>query len=723
MSSEVLEYIGLDLKKVSKKLKAEKPEYNTSGTFDNTALYRVYKRLQVKDIQILISNSDRTTEIKERYELAKPLDVYLKENSKDFENLLDMAKVSDIKEIEKAQEEFQEKQPYFVKYDKNYIWQIYYSKEDDKYFMLFPTKESEVAVLFYMIKQKLECPKSKIYVPICKADYEETYFSHQEISDIENYIWLFTKEWPNIYEVEKEVYIIGKTKLEDGFESRYRIAIKSKEDADNVHTLLKALFILTTESGYNYNFEPAIDDDGNLVFKYKGEIVNIENLTDFISRQTEFQTTRKEELSQKVNELVKELEDLKNEVKSQNDIYRAQERQIVMFLDCKKSFFGRVKYFFKKTTIKNNEDDIKVKLSSRKKLDLLMKEKLEDSDAKEQKGEALGNDKVYTLADLIRACKENFKEQANYKNVKADINAMIIKKKNMDSKISNARKYLEEIEEHKKSIFEFWKFTKKDEVPELTEAEGRSNENKLKVSFNYEEDIQELAVKADILQKQKLSIDECNSIYACQYVIDSINSVVNKVNRNKVLENDLNELRIKYTGSKKTEIFGELEEDYTKIRLLGNNKHRENKKNIYSILKVNDKTTLEEYKNSIDDIVKLLDEAYRKITSVADFPVYFKKAKKGEYVLADIESKNLIEGNNSEIIYKTEISKDTHILYLSNITYYDNYNKTLPNGMDEGTKVVIKLDEIKTQNEKKINIVEQDGLYDINVRGIKVVEC
>lgn len=41
------------------------------------------------------------------------------------------------------------------------------------------------------------------------------------------------------------------------------------------------------------------------------------------------------------------LKELKEYVKKQNDIYVMQEKQIVMFLDCKKSFFKKISYFFK----------------------------------------------------------------------------------------------------------------------------------------------------------------------------------------------------------------------------------------------------------------------------------------------------------------------------------------------------------------------------------------
>lgn len=746
----VLENIGFNKEKAIETLKCKKPVYNIAKTYDNSMLYKIYKCIEVKDIDILVTNSDRTTDIKERYDGAKPISEYIKENYKDFENLAKSVKNWEIERLEEMQKEFQNNMPYFVRYDKNYIWQIYYSKESKRYFMLFPTREGDIAVLFYMIKQKLKNPEAKIYVPICKADYEEFYLKNEEITDIENYISLFTKEPPIIYEVEridKVTYIIGKTKVKEGLISKYRIEIKSREEAEEMYTLLKALFILTTETGYKYNFEPSISRSGSLNFKYKEEVIKSENLTDFICMEANKQNDRKEEILKSIEEVKSELEDAKRNVNSLAEMYRTYEKQIVMFLECKKSVFKRVKFFFKKTKIVDSyvtiegkeyvEDDeetiIEKKKDSMKKLNILIKKKSGqvENDDTEDLEEIANKEKqdtkmeVFTLADLIRMCKENSQKDSDYKNAKADLNAMKIKKMNMQSKINNAKEYLAEIEKHKKSIVDFWKFTSKDAVPTLTKSDEHTSESKLQAAFSFDEDMQEVGEKADSLQRQKLSTDECNSIYACNYILKSINAVYTGIDEDKVLSEELENLKKHYKGSKKTEIFGEFEEDYTKIKNLGNNKHRENKKNIYGVLKVNERTTLDEYKDIVEGIVKMLNEAYNKITSVAEFSVYYKRTKEGEYTIADIDPKKLVDESSEKdycTIYKTKITKDMHILYLSNITYYDNYNKTLPCGMDEGTKVVIKLDKFSNEKKHSINIVEPKDLYRIRVKSIKLIE-
>ena len=48
-----------------------------------------------------------------------------------------------------------------------------------------------------------------------------------------------------------------------------------------------------------------------------------------------------------------------------------------------------------------------------------------------------------------------------------DINALKLKNLNLVKKIENATAYINEIDSHKKSIFEFWKYSNKDEVQAL----------------------------------------------------------------------------------------------------------------------------------------------------------------------------------------------------------------------------------------------------------------
>ena len=45
----------------------------------------------------------------------------------------------------------------------------------------------------------------KIFVPVSGVRYSSKFLKKNEFEDIENYLWLFTKDWPLIYEVY-EIY-------------------------------------------------------------------------------------------------------------------------------------------------------------------------------------------------------------------------------------------------------------------------------------------------------------------------------------------------------------------------------------------------------------------------------------------------------------------------------------------------------------------------------------
>ena len=760
MSNRILDYIGLNIEKIPEQLVKEKTMYKAPNVHDNAEIYRIYKKISVKDIDILISDTDRTTDIKERYETSKPLDIYIKENTESFEELTEKASIDEIKKLESLQEKLQEKMPYFIKYDKNYLWQIFYSKDSNRYFMLFPAREGETSVLFYMIKKKLEEEDSKIFVPICKGYYEERLLSKDEITELENYIWIFSKSWPTTFEVNADgnttMYIIGNTKLEDGIESKYRIEIKNREEGLNIHLLIKALFILVTETNYKYNIQPMIGNNGELGFVYNNEIITISNLTHFIYEQYGISKTKKAEISKEIVENQKKISEIKEEIRRKNELYVRQEKQIVLFIECKKSFFKKITYFFKsdkKLTgisgkhLKSEETD-----SENKETD-----KIVDSEERKISGS-------YNLSDLVKSCLQNAEADKKLKDIKADLKVLELKDKNLDSKIENAKKYLSEIEKHKKSIFDFWRFSNKDEMTALNvgeELENKGKEKKLQPIFNIDEDMQEFAENVDEIQKRKLSTEECNSVFICQYILKSINALneleeLSKVKGiptniieerrqklNKIIENELGNLKENYNGDIKTQIFGELVDDYTKIKTLKDKEHRENKKDIYSILKINKETTLTEFTDTIKYYSKLLDEAYTKMTSASDMPIFYydevinpkelediNKSNNRirddlkKYVIGEINPYKLASNKDISKIYRIQTKPDMHIVYFSNIIYYDNANKTLPNGMDESTQVLIKPEKINLTDykEKTINILIENNQFDVEIRKIKLIE-
>ena len=647
MKNDVLEYIGLDLDNIPKELINIEPIHFSD--FSNSNTYKVYEYVSVHDLEILLTPLDRTADLRERYKLARPIYSYLQaEDSKAkriFNEVLDSASVKEIQKLEELQEKLKDI-PYFVKYDKNYLWQIYYSKEDNKYFMLFPANEGETSVLFYIIKKKLEKEDTKIFVPINKMDYKGILLNSMQINDIENYIWLFTNEWPNIYEVSnKYLYVTGHTKINKLFNSYYKNVFEKKEEAEKFYMLLKAMFILTTETNYKYNFETYINEKGNLELKYVNDnfelsninekdneknnlelndgniIITTANLADFVDREVEKQKIRKKNLEEEIKYNEKLLKDLKEYVKKQNYIYVMQEKQIVMFLDCKKSFFKKISYFFK------------AKKFVTPKLDDRIEDDLKDNYSKKLEIELNGS---YTLKELINAFNAANEVEIKARSIRGDIRALKLKKENYSRKIENAKKYIEEIESHKKSIFEFWKFSNKDELPALSEAENAQNNDK-NSNKNIDKDF--LGVKADSLQREKLSNDEINALYLFYKIPEAFNYINNDEKLKDILEN------LKNKTSKRS--LGNLINEYTSVKKINSKEHRENERNEISILKINEGTSLEEFKDRIRKYKNALDLAYKKIYSLGDMLIYIRKEdENNEYILGDINPENLIDKNN-----------------------------------------------------------------------------
>ena len=770
LKNDVLEYIGLDLENIPQKLLVSEPIHFSD--FSNSNVYKVYDYVSVHDLEILITPLDRTAEIRERYKTAKPLSAYLQADDRKtkeiFNDVLDLASVNEIKKIENLQKKLKNI-PYFVKYDKNYLWQIYYSKEDNKYFMLFPANEGEISVLFYIIKKKLEKEDTKIFVPINKMDYKGNLLTSMQINDLENYIWLFTNEWPNIYEVSgKYLYVTGHTKIKKLFSTYYRNVFDNKNDAEKFYMLLKALFILTTETNYKYNFEPYVNETGNLELEYVDEshenlkknngknrmhieldetndnIITTGNLAEFVDKQVELQKLRKTDLEEEIVRNEEILKELKEYVKKQNDIYVMQEKQIVMFLDCKKSFFKKISYFFKAKKFVMPKLDNKI---DKKLEDELGENSLEDELSIKNEINLNGS---YTIKELVSVFNSANEVEIKARAVRSDLKALKLKKENYARKIENAKKYIDEIESHKKSIFEFWKFSNKDELPALSEGES-SESNETKNNANLNKDL--LGARADSLQRQKLSDEEINALYLF-YVMPKIFNRISKTyakNENedtKKIEKDILE-GLKNKTSKRS--LDNLINDYTAVKKINSKEHRENERNEIAILRINENTTVEEFEDRINHFKKSLESAYNKIYAITSMPVYIKKSDaQNEFILGDINPENLINENPSkdvieerevnfkngakaekdkieeqEIeIVKIDLGNEEHALYLTNIVFFDNQNKTLPIGMDLSSKVVIKLDNAKRKYREKQEIYLIDKINDFEVknRTIKIFE-
>ena len=743
-----LEYLGLNLDEIPKSLtEAHDLKYRVSKYVDDKR-YKQYKFINVNDIDILLSDSNSFSNLKEKYGNASPLYTYLEPSVEEEENyfiFLDMVKKMNIKEIEKVKKEqksLARNIPFKVRYNGNYLWSIYYSKSANRYFMLVPTENSDTSTFFYLLKTKIENKKNeKIFVPITDMDYEGKIIKKSYINDIENYLWLFTKDYPSIYEVtdkngDESLQIVGETEVYGKIKTIYKNVYNNEKEASKFYKLLKALFILQTELPHYFKFNTNIDEKGKILIYFENKKIEYNNLLDFISDQYIESVKLKEKSQNEIEELNNKLEKYRLEsVQLEND-YIAKEKQISTFLECKKSFFGKVKYYFKLG--KNSKRKLK---KDNKEEEVVEAQNFEShSNVKEKVRIEYRN---YTLDELVESYKEVENLENHKKNIIMDINALKLKNKNLKKKIENATLYIDEINEHKKSIFEFWKYSNKDEVAALEEGEQEEiNVTKLEKTFNYDDDFENFGQKVDKLQRTKFTDSELDSVFLTTTdIMNLINRTYKKQAESKEFIQKLRRLK----NGKRLEdedndfdIFGKLSSDNTKEKTLKNKTHRETLRNKYRILNIKEDMKAVDLKKALIEVVKNLKKALKKNSLDEDLYVY--KATSNEIDFNEMQLFSLNEEreldkyiNNKDVIddfylYRIKLNKGTNFIGLSNIIYYNNKNMTLPVGMSVSDKILIDLPtlEIKKENQKcirKINLSNtKDDFSKISIETIQVME-
>ena len=751
--TDKLEYLGLNLDKIPQNLKKFEPlEYRVSRFYDEKQ-YRQYRYIDIKDIQILISPTNRLTELDEKYKKARPLYEYLDNKNEEniikhttFLNMLKNMDIEQIKQIEKEQTKLNKEIPYKIKFQGNYLWQIYYSENTDKYFMIVPSEDTDYSTFFYILKKQIENKKTgKIFVPVSNVKYSNNYLNKSEFEDIENYLWLFTKDWSLIYEVynkknELSIQIIGETNVYDKIKTNYKVELNSKEEATEFYKLLKALFILQSEIPNYYNFQVNIDKKCGLEFYLEDQKIEYKNMIEFLREQYKKGLKRRKEIKSKIRTYKKKLKQLQELAASQEIEYLAKEKQISTFLECKKSFFGKVKYFFKYSkksnkTIKNEEEEI---------------EELETNDVEKKteikkEKKKIPIKKIYTLEEIITSYKELEDLETEMKNLLMDINALKLKTKNMAKKIENASKYIEEIDSHKKSIFEFWKYSNKDEVDVLPEGEEEEINviRKVEKTFDDTEDFEELGKTLDKMQRKNLDNSDTDSLYiATTELIDILNKIKTNTILPEEIEKNLKELKkeakdLKILNEDEYDIFGNLIENSTKTRKIDNKRHRELPKDKFNILEINKNTKQIGYKLTLQNIIQNIQKALEKGIIPENIIVYKalndKNLNNKEINVFNINPEKEIEeaikreGENINL-YKINVKEGSSGIGFTNIIFYDNQNKTLPVGMNLSTKLIIDTSKIHLNlvNKKNFNIVnfkdENDDFSDFTIKNITAFE-
>lgn len=749
---EKLEYLGLDMENIPDTIKKFKPiKYRIPKSYDEKQ-YKQYRYISIKDIQILLSPTNRLDDIQEKYKKASPLADYLDSENEDnfikhttFLNMLRKVKIEDIEKVEKEQENLNKKIPFKVKFEGNYLWQIYYSEATDQYFMLVPTEDSDYSTFFYLLKKQLEKRRTgKIFVPVRNVEYTSTFLKKSQYEDLENYIWLFTKDWPLIYEVydktnKLSIHIVGETEVYGKIRSPYKIRLGSLIQATQFYKLLKAMFILQTELPHYFEFKTNINKQGEIEFYVENRKIEYSDIATWINGEYHLGEEKLEETNNLIYEDTEKLEKLKIEIATQEIEYLAKEKQISTFLECKKTFFGKFKYYFKYSG-KSKKNKMKNKKQEIIEQDI---EQDEDIPMKKRKKRRKENYNIEEIVDLYRELEE---KENTLKNLVMDINSLKLKNKNMKKKIENATAFIDEIDSHKKSIFEFWKYSNKDEVATLPEGEAEEINiiKKITKVFDYEDDLEKLGKTMDKMQRKVLTKEETNSIYLTTTdVIEILNKIKDNDVTPKDIETNLKEMKKQAAEEKSLsdneefDIFGGIAQDSTKISKIKNKKHRELPKDKFNILEINKNTNQIGYKLTLENVVGNIRQALEKVVIPEELPVY--KAIPGEElnpsqinifnINPEKEIKELLQTEENKInFYKINLKEGINAVGYTNIIFYDNQNKTLPIGQDLSTKILIDVSKLELELKEKsaFKIVEfeneKDDFSEINIKTVNLFE-
>jgi len=242
------------------------------------------------------------------------------------------------------------------------------------------------------------------------------------------------------------------------------------------------------------------------------------------------------------------------------------------------------------------------------------------------------------------------------------------------------------------------------------------------------------------------SKNETDSIFSVQHAITSCQILMKTASQDlkpkelAKIQVELERLKTQYSENMETielkdfNVFGGIIEDSTKVKTLHNEKHREVEKDKYKVLNVTPNTQVEVFIDNLRNSLKLVKEALCKITTPFEMPIYMAKTKQEE-----LENLNTANLNATEELYKTvtqmqegeklyfhtiRLPKDAPLIYDTNITQYDNFNQTLPMGMDVTTQVLINLEDYKLANkkEKQIYVNYQEDEYIHRVVEVQVVD-
>ena len=147
-----------------------------------------------------------------------------------------------------------------------------------------------------------------------------------------------------------------------------------------------------------YDFDTQINEKGELIFELNNKVINYNSLSKFIKEEYKKISEELQQIFKEKEEVDIELNKLKEEELEKSKEYLLKEKQVSTFLQCRKSVFGKIKYFFKGKG---------GKLLKSKNKKSKVEEILEENEIQKSISNAIIEEKeLYTLDDLIKMCIE-----------------------------------------------------------------------------------------------------------------------------------------------------------------------------------------------------------------------------------------------------------------------------------------------------------------------------
>ncbi len=760
-----LEYIGLDIDNLSPVIKDFKGlNFKASDAFSEEK-NSIYMNVPISKIDILITNHSNDEKLSTKYKDAISLNSYLireeelqegVSNFLTFANILKHFDKKTVEEIGKDQEKYTKSAPFDVTYERSSRWNIYYSALDDRYFMLVCSDENEFSEFIYLLKEKIALEKENrnkknkkekyIYVPIYMYASNYSYLSTEMKSELENNLWYFTDNWPITYEMYDskhnfKMVIVGKSKIYNDLLSLYKVEFSNKEEAEKYFKYVKALFEIDQGTKGYISFKPYITNSGSLKFKRDNIVIEFEDIANILSVEYEKIFSDLLKYSKENCKKEEKVERLKIEKEEKEEKLENIQNEVILFNTTTRSFFGKIRYFFKKSPIeelsnnsrKENQEKENKEENSKAQKDL-EKDK-ENEKIKEVKEKYTLKGGFCTIEEYVTIYNEYKKVTKKYSDNIKDINALKLANKNIDKNIENAKEYLKDIISNKHNIITFMKYTNKDNLRRLpeyerekeeitakeTEKESESIKNIKHLSGTFDLDIDFLSFGMNIDKKQRelLSKDEIASVFlTTEGMLKEINIIKEKEEQTDfgkdILLNSLkdldNEFEEKLDNNETFDIFGETNTE--NVRYMKDRAFRETDRDKFKVLKYIKELSYDDYILKLKEEEKNISNAISKITTDTCMKVYKiapwsgdLKQKQYDIYNLDLENEifNLKGEDKNYKLFVLNLNEKANALFYTNIFFYNNTNNTLPLGMDISSQLLLdmkKLDMIPTKKEK-----------------------